>query len=115
MGFEKGNKYGGRKKGAKNRLTNDVRQCFHRVFSEMGENQKGKDGKPKSGHEAFLDWGRENQTEFYRLYAKLISTTLELGEDILENFVDELIFEEEQHKLIEGNAKAIDVTNTKPK
>ncbi len=116
MGFEKGNKYGGRKKGARNRLTNDVRQAFHKAYNEMGADEVDeKTGEPLTGDQAFLRWARENQTEFYRLYGKMIPATAELGDDILENFVDGLIFQEESHKLVEGNAKAIDVTDTKPK
>jgi len=107
MGFSQGNKYGGRKKGAKNRLTNDVRECFHKVYNEMGEDQKGKDGKPLTGHEAFLAWARENQTEFYRLYGKMIPATAELTGDIHEDFVDTLVFEEEEARLIEANTKVI--------
>ncbi len=37
MGFEKENPYGGRKRGSKNRLTNDVRQIFHDVYEKMGD------------------------------------------------------------------------------
>ncbi len=38
MVFEKDNKLSkGRPKGSKNRLTNDVRQVFHRVYDEMGK------------------------------------------------------------------------------
>ncbi len=109
MGFEKGNKLGtGRPKGTKNKLTNDVRQAFHKVYDEMGENIKV-DGKPMTGHEAFLGWARDNPTEFYRLYGKMIPATAELTGDIHENFVDELVFEEEQLNLVEGQANVVDV------
>ena len=111
MGFKQGNQYGGRKKGAKNRLTNDVRQAFHRAYDEMGKDDKGEDGKPLTGDEALLKWARQNQTEFYRLYGKMIPHTPELPDDLHEDFVDGLIFEEEQGRMIEGNAKIIDVTN----
>ncbi len=106
--FKKGNKLGGRPKGSKNRLTNDVRQVFHRVYEEMGKNTiDEKTLKPLSGHEAMLLWARENPTEFYRLYGKMIPQTAELPADLHEDFVDELIFEEEQPKLVE----ATDVTD----
>ncbi len=99
--FEQGNTFStGRKKGARNKLTNDVRAAFHNAYDGMGGlDENGK--LIETGDEAFLKWARENQTEFYRLYAKMIPKTAELPEDILENFVDDLIFEEERHKLVE--------------
>ena len=102
--FQKGNKAAVGAKRGKNRLTNDVRQVFHKVYDEMGENDKsGKDGKPLSGHQAMLKWARGNQTEFYRLYGKMIPATAELGDDLHEDFVATLVFEEEQSHLIEAN------------
>ncbi len=56
-------------------------------------------------------WARENQTEFYRLYAKMIPRTAELSDDMHEDFVATLIFEDEQAKAIEGSTKAVDATN----
>lgn len=104
MGFEKGNKLGGRPKGSKNRITNDVRQAFHKVYDEMGKDFEDDKGNPKplTGHEAMLLWARGNPTEFYRLYGKMIPTTAELPEDLHEDFVDNLIFEEESPKLVEA-------------
>ncbi len=107
MGFSKGNKYGGRKKGAKNRLTNDVRESFHKAYANMGGFDEN--GKPLTGDEAFLAWARENQTEFYRLYAKMIPATAEIASEVHEDFIAGLIFEEEEARMIEGNAKVIDV------
>ena len=110
--FELGNTFStGRKKGSRNRLTNDVRAAFHKAYDEMGENKVGKDGRPMTGHEAFLAWARDNQTEFYRLYAKLISQAAELPVNLHEDFVETLIFEEEQNKMLEGKAKVVDVTD----
>lgn len=104
-GFQKGNKLAGSRKGKPNRLTNDVRQVFHKVYDEMGDDDKsGKDGKPLTGHEAMLKWARDNQTEFYRLYGKMIPQTAELGDDLHEDFVATLVFEEEQaQELVEAN------------
>ncbi len=109
MTFEKGNTFGGRPKGSKNRITNDVRQAFHKVYDEMGKDWLDEQGnkKPISGHEAMLMWARGNPTEFYRLYGKMIPTTAELPEDLHEDFVDNLVFEEESPKLVE----AVDVTD----
>lgn len=107
--FKQGHKLAtGRPKGSKNRITNDVRACFHKVYEEMGANVEV-DGRKQTGHEAFLAWARENQTEFYRLYGKMIPQTAELGGDVLENFIDGLIFEEEQFKLLDGQAEVVDV------
>jgi hypothetical protein len=67
--------------------------------------------KPYTGHEAFLAWARKNQTEFYRHYAKMIPTTAELAEDIHEDFIETLVFEEEEAKMLEGEAtNVVDVT-----
>ncbi len=65
----------------------------------------------ETGDDAFLKWARQNQTEFYRMYAKMIPATAELGDDMHEDFVADLIFEEEQTMMIEGSAKIIDVIN----
>ncbi len=105
--FEKGNN--GRPKGAKNKLTNDVRAIFHKVYEEMGGEDK--DGKKVSGHQAMLTWARDNQTEFYRLYGKMIPATAELVGDVHENFLDMLVIEDEV-KLIEANV--VDVGNDGP-
>ncbi len=107
MGFSKGNKYGGRKKGAKNRLTNDVRESFHKAYANMGGFDEN--GKPLTSDEAFLRWARQNQTESYRLFAKMIPKAAELAEDLHEDFVATLVFEDEQAKMVEGSAKVIDV------
>jgi len=40
----------------------------------------------------------------------MIPHTAELAGDVLENFIDELIFEEESLKLVEGQAEVVDVT-----
>ncbi len=100
----------GRPKNSKNKVTNDVRESFHKAYANMGGfDENGK--LIETGDEAFLKWARENQTEFYRLYAKMIPKTAELAEDLHEDFVATLIFEDEQVKMIEGSAKAVDATN----
>jgi hypothetical protein len=110
--FQKGNKLAGSRKGKKNRLTNDVRQVFHKVYDEMGDDCEIQDKetgemRPMTGHEAMLAWARENKTEYYRLYGKMIPATAELNEDMHEDFVAGLIFEEEETLLVE--TKATDV------
>jgi hypothetical protein len=108
MTFQKGQ--GGRKLGAKNRLTNDVRQIFHKVYEEMGTELEIKDPitgrmRKMTGHEAMLNWARENSTEFYRLYGKMIPTTQETQTDNHEDFLDNLV--------IEGEAEVKELTVTK--
>ena len=110
--FEHGNSFStGRKKGSRNKLSNDVRGCLHNVYDEMGEDQRDENGNPLTGHQAMLKWARENQTEFYRMYGKMIPRTAELGDDLHEDFVETLVFKEEQGKMIEGNTMVVDVTN----
>lgn len=114
MGFQKGNKAAVGAKRGKNRLTNDVRQVFHKVYDEMGKDdeiidEKTGEKRPQTGHEAMLAWAKDNKTEFYRLYGKMIPATAELPEEMHEDFVESLIFEDEQGELIETDA--IDVGN----
>ncbi len=108
MGFQKGNKLAGSRKGVKNKINNDVRQCFHKAYANMGGfDESGK--LIETGDEAFLAWARQNQTEFYRMYSKMIPMTAELSDDLHEDFVATLVFEEEQSKMVEGKANVIDV------
>ncbi len=109
MAFNKGHKLAtGRPKGSKNRITNDVRQVFHRIYEEMGTGIIDETtGKPITGHQAMLVWAQSNPTEFYRLYGKMIPQTAELPADMHEDFIEELIFEDELPKEVE----ATDVTD----
>lgn len=56
----KGKKTGGRKKGSLNRVTVAAKEAFTLAFQGMG------------GVPGLRKWGSENQTEFYKLYSKLI-------------------------------------------
>jgi hypothetical protein len=114
MGFQKGNQCAVGAKRGKARLTNDVRQVFHKVYDQMGDNvevmdEESGEMRKQTGHEAMLMWARENQTEYYRLYGKMIPATAELPEDMHEDFVANLIFEDEQNEVIETTA--VDVGN----
>lgn len=61
MAAPKGHKrYGGRKKGTPNKLTATVKTAMQQAFLGIG------------GVASFTAWARENQTEFYKLYAKLL-------------------------------------------
>lgn len=59
-------KAGGRQKGTPNRMTSVAKEAFALAFDEIG------------GAEALADWARENRTDFYKLFSKLIpvDTTL---------------------------------------
>ena len=50
----------GRKPGSKNKIPREAKQAFAHAFEECG------------GVRGLVAWGRENQTEFYKLYARLI-------------------------------------------
>lgn len=56
----KGRKTGGRQKGSLNKTTVSVKQVFEEAFDGLG------------GAKALVTWGKANQTEFYKLYARLI-------------------------------------------
>ena len=62
----------GRKKGRPNKQTRAVKQCLLNAFEEMG------------GWENLARWGADNETEFYRLWSKMIphEVTGEDGGDI---------------------------------
>ena len=57
-----GAKTGGRKAGVPNKVTGTVRDNMLAVFNRLG------------GTAQMATWAEENQTEFYKLYARLIPT-----------------------------------------
>lgn len=61
MPFEKGKpKTGGRLPGVSNKFSGAFREAVQIVYNRLG------------GHTAFLEWARENQTEYYRIASRLI-------------------------------------------
>lgn len=56
----KGIKTGGRRRGTPNKMTSSAKDAFAFAFDDIG------------GGEALAEWGRENRTEFYKLFARLI-------------------------------------------
>lgn len=61
MTFEPGRrKTGGRVRGTPNKLTATFREAVQIVYDRLG------------GHRAFFQWATENQTDFYRIAARLI-------------------------------------------
>lgn len=55
-----GKKTGGRKKGTPNKLTRSVKLALDDAFTKIG------------GVSALVMWGKENPTEFYKLWAKIL-------------------------------------------
>jgi hypothetical protein len=54
----------GRPKGALNKTTRAAKEAFTLAFENIG------------GAEALSEWARANQTDFYKLFARLIPTEL---------------------------------------
>jgi len=57
----------GRPKGAKNKLTQCAKEAFEHAFDAIG------------GAAALAEWAASNQTEFYKLFARLIPNEQRLG------------------------------------
>lgn len=55
-----GHKTGGRKAGTPNKLGATAKENIQAVFVRLG------------GYKHMTEWARENPTEFYRLYSKLL-------------------------------------------
>ena len=69
MGFQKGKpKTGGRLPGVNNRFTGAFREAVQVVYNGLG------------GHTAFLEWAKENRTEYYRIAARLIPGEMQEGD-----------------------------------
>jgi len=58
-------KFGGRKKGTKNRVNTTVKENILKVFNDMG-------GSPE-----MVKWAKKNPSQFYGMYAKLIPRQIE--------------------------------------
>ena len=59
----------GRPRGTPNKNTMLVKEVLQGVFDDMG------------GIAAMVEWGKENPTEFYKLYAKMLPTQVEANID----------------------------------
>lgn len=64
----KGRKTGGRKKGSVNKTTASVKAALTQAFQLHG------------GVPALLRWAKDNETEFYRLWSKLVPTEVNVGD-----------------------------------
>lgn len=115
--FQKGHEFvGGSRKGIKNLLPNSVKQMILQAIEDLGATQMVDDGKggqrPMTSREVFLLWVKDNQESFWtKMAIKLVPTKVELEDDpeLHENFLDGLVFADEQGKL--KNTKAVDVTD----
>ena len=66
MKFESGRaKTGGRVAGVQNHLTTSFRDAIRLAYQRIG------------GDEAFAQWARENETEFYRIASRLIPAEMQ--------------------------------------
>jgi hypothetical protein len=73
MPFEKGSpKKGGRKKGVKNKIPVSVKESVFETFIALQQDNKT----------SLFAWAKANQTEFYKLSAKLIPAAMEVKADI---------------------------------
>lgn len=109
--FQVGNTFGGGRRG-KNKITKDVRACFAKVYEGMGSDIKDPEtGKPLTGDDAMLVWAKDNPTQFYVLFSKMIETKVVIDEDSVESWLDKQVFNEHSNKL--SDVKAVDVTDEK--
>jgi len=75
-----GERRGGRKKGTPNKATYAVKDALQKAFDGIG------------GVSALEKWAINNQTEFYKIYAKLLPT--ELKADVSVNMTLEKLISE---------------------
>jgi len=68
VGVNTGNRGKGRPRGSPNKITSAAKEAFQAAFDGLG------------GVEALADWARENTTEFYKLYARLIPVEQRLAD-----------------------------------
>lgn len=59
----------GKKKGSKTKQTKAVKQCIINAFEDMG------------GVENLVKWGQANETEFYKLWGRMIPHDVDVTSD----------------------------------
>ena len=94
MPFQKGTPKpaaSGRKKGSINKTTASVKEALREAFDLLG------------GVESLIKWGKQNQTEFYKLWGRMLPQEIELAAkmgavqvQIVEEIVDANQNEEDQ-------------------
>lgn len=65
-GIGRGKAGPGRPRGLANKLTRSAKQAFEHAFEQLG------------GTDALTKWAKDNPSDFYRLYARLIPKPLEV-------------------------------------
>lgn len=60
MPVPKGTRIGGRQAGTPNKITASAKQAFQLAFDELG------------GVTALVTWAQQNETDFFKLFSKLI-------------------------------------------
>ena len=63
-GSKPGERRGGRKKGTPNKVTAEVKAALVAGFVKLG------------GVKALVEWGKENRTDFYKIWVKLLPTEI---------------------------------------
>src|SRR6185295_2495734 len=94
MGAPKGHpKSGGRQKGSLNRVTASTKEALETAFIAIG------------GVDALVEWGRENQTEFYKCWSKLIPKDIKVegGEGFVKLVIVTGVPESDKTKLPAAN------------
>lgn len=88
-----GERLGGRSKGTSNKVTKGVQENILDVFERIG------------GVRNFAAWALENQTEFYRHYAKLLPLQMNIGgqKDNPIQIVQRVIIRKENERIIAGS------------
>jgi hypothetical protein len=66
-GSKKGERRGGRKVGTPNKMTVAAREAFQQAFDGLGS------------VDALIVWAKDNQSEFYKLYGRLIPVDVNAG------------------------------------
>ena len=69
MSEQKGKRFGGRQKGTPNKTTAKVTEAMELAFEGIG------------GVPALIEWAEDNQTEFYKLFVKLLPVQVEASVD----------------------------------
>lgn len=70
--------FGGRKPGQVNRTTRAVKQALVEAFDKLG------------GVSSLVKWAKEEPTEFYKLWAKLLPTELTANVSVTHNLAQQL-------------------------
>lgn len=83
MGAKKGHvKFGGRKKGSKNKLTNSFKQLVQDTFQAL---------EADSQYGGMVEWAKANRTEFYKIASKLIPQDMSVKAEVTQVAIEKTI------------------------